>query len=92
MADDSFHAYLIYAWHYAKCPGMTERTLHSHALRSYDRDWLHRMHRRITDGDGTWPRRHALNDNEMEQINLEAQTAALTQKRKSLEADIKWNQ
>ena len=77
----SFHAYGIYAWHYAKCAGMSERSNHSHFLRSYDREWLDRMHSLIR----STREFQSLTDGELRQIEIEAEASTLIQKRKSLE-------
>ena len=85
-----FHSYIVYAWHFAKCPGMSERKNHSHTLVSYDREWLLKMHQRIAGGAFRNISTKELVPNELEQIELEAQTACLTQKRKSLEWDVEF--
>lgn len=82
---EEFHAFLVYAWHFAKCPGMKERSNHSHALVSYDRAWMTRTHRRICNGTFYGQTTDALSTGELEQILLENEAAHLMQKRKSLE-------
>lgn len=89
-APKPFHSFLVYAWHFAKCPGMSETTHHSHKLVSYDRDWLNRMHSRISNGSFYGKSTPALSEKELEQIELEYRISDLTQQRKSLEWDVKY--
>lgn len=83
---ESFHAYLIYAWHYADCEKRGSFTNHSHALVSYDRLWLDRMFKRIKgSGYRIVDVSPALNMSELEQIVLEREASRLIQSRKNLE-------
>ena len=85
---ESFHPYMIYAWHYAKCTGQSDVTNHSHRIVSYDREWIERMSGRIKLALEFKP----LTEEDSEQILLEEQACRLIQRRKSLEEDLRFKE